>query len=383
MNPNIKNISRSVTNLNPFGAVLAFVGALILLVRLWVATPVTIDVVNVWGVVPLLVGVAILRFRFGVILNRQKRTSTQWWGLLVPIHKSWERPLSKNSYVSISSRSHLDPSKATPLDSALITLLPVNDGLSVRLEELGGEAITLKDIQDHDEARRFAEEIAKFLNVALRDRSSEEEVIREAGELDQPLREQLRRTGQSVPLPEQIEDARAIFSHGGPGASTSIELPPAGINARSALRAALAVCSVPLVFFMGFGKIRTSIDAGSLLYLLAALVLLGLVLVLPLLIRATTYREHLVVSPGEIVVTRYRFWVTETTRLTSAEVEEVAIVTLRMPRSFHDSRSRVVIRGDRGSIELGATLLDAEEVRWLRDVLIHLLTPASHDTEVV
>jgi hypothetical protein len=365
------------------GVLLALIGALILLARLLVATPITIDVVNVWGVVPLLAGVAILRFRFGVILDRQKRTSTTWWGLLVPIHKSWGLPLSKDCYVSMASRSTLDPSKFTPLDNAFGALLPVNDGLSVRLEGLGGEAITLKDIQGHDEARRFAEEIAKFLNVALRDRSSGEEVFREAGKLDQPLREQLRGTGQSVPLPARIEDARAIFSHGGPGASTSIEMPPAGINARSALTAALAVCSVPLVFMMGFGKIRTSIDAGSLLYLLAALVLLGLVLVLPLLIRATTYREHLVVSPDEIVMTRHGFSGTKTTRLASAEVEEVAIVTLRMPRSFHDSMRRVVIRGDRGSIELGATLLNAEEVRWIRDVLIHVLAPASHDTEVV
>jgi hypothetical protein len=96
-----------------------------------------------------------------------------------------------------------------------------------------------------------------------------------------------------------------------------------------------------------------------------------------LLIRATTYREHLVVSPDEIVMTRYRLFFTETTRLASAKVEEIAIVSLRLPRSFHDSMRRVVIRSDRGSIELGATLLNAEEVRWIRDVLMHVLTPAT------
>lgn len=376
MDASIKIVARSVTNLMLVGVLLALTGALILLARLMVATPVTIDVVNVWGVVPLFVGVAILRFRFGVILDRQKRTSTQWWGLLVPIHKSWELPLAKNCYVSISSRSHLDPSKATPLDNAFSALLPVNDGFSVRLEALGGEAIILKEMQDHDEARRFAEEIAKFLNVALRDRSSEEEVIREAGELDQPLREQLRRTGRSVPLAAQIEDARAIFSHDGPGGSTSIQIPPAGINTRSALKAALAACSVPLVFFMGFGKIAKYIELGSLFILLAAMFLLGLVLVLPLLIRATTYREQIVISSSEFVISQIDSSGTKTTRLTSAEIEEVALIALRYPRSFHDSMSRVVIRSDRGSIVLGATLLKAGEVRWLREVLMHVLTPA-------
>ena len=42
--------------------------------------------------------------------------------------------------------------------------------------------------------------------------------------------------------------------------------------------------------------------------------------------------------------------------------------------TFGGGTSRVVIRSDRGSIELGAALSNPEEVTWLRDILVHVLT---------
>jgi len=70
---------------------------------------------------------------------------------------------------------------------------------------------------------------------------------------------------------------------------------------------------------------------------------------------------------------------TKTTRLMADEVEEVEVTQARRGiyggyATFGGGTSRVVIRSDRGSIELGAALSNPEEVTWLRDVLVHVLT---------
>lgn len=365
------------------GVLLSLVGGLVLFARLLAGDSASTDSVNVWSGASVLAGIGILCFRYGVILDGRRRTSAKWWGLLVPLYRFGERPLSSACYVSISSRRMRNPPKNTLLERATEPLVSMRDHLSVALEEPGRDAIELRETQDYDDARRFAEEFAKFLNTPLRDRSSREEVVREAGKLDEPLRDRLRRTRQPVPLPAPIEGARAIFNYGGIGASTSIEMPPAGINTRSVLKALLGAFSLLLAGVVGIGKGRESMDASTLLFILMAVFLLGLVLAARSLTRAASYREHLVVSPDGIVIAQHSPSGTKTTRLASAEVEEIALIALHLPRSFHDSMSRVVIRSDRGSIELGATLSKAEEVRWLRDVLMHALTPVSPETKAV
>ena len=101
--------------------------------------------------------------------------------------------------------------------------------------------------------------------------------------------------------------------------------------------------------------------------------LLVLVFLLPVLIRAAILRERLVVSPMEIAVTRRDIFGTKTTRLAGAEVGDVALMQA-WHLTGYSGTSRVVIRSDRGSIELVAALSNPEEVKWLRDVLVHVLT---------
>ena len=114
--------------------------------------------------------------------------------------------------------------------------------------------------------------------------------------------------------------------------------------------------------------------------LLVFLFVLGMFV--PLLLRTAILRERLVVSPDEVVVTRRDIFGTKTTRLKGSEIEEVVMARARYGiyggyATFGGGTSRVVIRGDRGSAELGAALSkekDEEEVKWLRDVLVHVLT---------
>jgi hypothetical protein len=243
------------------------------------------------------------------------------------------------------------------------------------LEGPGSDAITIHEPHDHGKARHLAEDLAKFLHLGIRDRSSGEEVAREAGALDQSLRERLRRAGRSVPLPAQPPGARAIFRYGGFRVPTTIEIPamPIGDCARWFLMGMIFAGVIAIVLEL-FAWLRWNVAMGvaTLFTLLPALAILP-----PILIRAAILRERLVVSPDELVVTRRDIFGTKTTRLTGAEVEEVALSQVKFPMTFGGGTSRVVIRSDRGSIELRGAISKPEEVQWLRDVLVHVLTANS------
>jgi hypothetical protein len=116
--------------------------------------------------------------------------------------------------------------------------------------------------------------------------------------------------------------------------------------------------------------------------LLVSLFVLGVFL--PLLLRTAILRERLIVSPEELVVSRRDIFGTKTTRLTGGEVEEVEVTRAKYGiyggyATFDGGTGRVAIRSDHGSVEVGAALSNPEEVKWLSDVLVHVLTSGSPD----
>ncbi len=360
MDPNVKRITRVARMRMLFGLAFLAVGLLFLilfLTDLMLADWATPGNVAILVSVLVLLGAILMSVRIGVILDSQRRTITTWWGLLVPFHKT-EHPFSQMHYVTLSREER----------SARKTRYEV---FPVRLEGPGTDAITLQEPPDHDKARRLAEEVAKFLHLGIQDRSSGEEVVREAGALDQSLQQRVRRAGRSMPLPAQPPQARAIFNYGGIRAPTTIEIPPAG---RSALlqvmfiAGGIVIVTELLIWLKGD---LADIDM-SMSTLFTFLLVMGISL--PLLLRAVILRERLVVSGDELVVTRRDIFGTKTTRLTGAEIEEVEITQAGIYTT-----SRVVIRSDRGSVELGAALSAEEELQCLRDVLVHVLTATSED----
>jgi len=304
------------------------------------------------------IGAVFTCVRAGVIVDRQRRSITTWWGLLVPLYRSrTEYSVSQTDFVTLS-REERKAGKGE-----IYVVFPVTLGGG------GSDAITIHEPHGQDRARQLAEDLAKFLGLGIRDRSAAEEVVREAGTLDESLRERLRRLGRSVPLPVQAPGARAILSYGGIRSPTTIEIPPMPVG--ECVRwflAGLLVAGVGAIVLEWWAPRRWDVAFGvpTLIMLLLVLVIL-----LPVLIRAAILRERLVVSPHEIVVTRRDVFGTKTTRLAGAEIEDVALV---QARGFGRFTTRVAIRSDRDSIELVAALSNPEEVRWLRDTIAHVLT---------
>ena len=314
----------------------------------------------VFGVLAL-VGAILVCVRMGVVIDRRQRTITTWWGLLVPFFRT-EHPLSEARFVSIS-REERRAGRTT------------YEVFPVRLERANTRAVAIRAAPDHDTARRFAEDVARFVHLGIRDRSSRQEVAREAGTLDQPVQRSVRRAGASMRLPAQPPAARAIFAYGGARSPSTIEIPPIGHDAREFRRLVVVACVSALVFeLIAYGEWDVPTGVGG---LLGFLLVPGLLL--PLVIRSAVLREDLVVSPDDLVVTRRDLFGTTITRLTSREIEEVEVIQGKHGLTgrfavIGGGSDRVAIRSDRGSIELGATLSNRAEVTWLRDVLVHILT---------
>lgn len=357
MDPNSRTITRIARSKSMlFGLAFLVVGLSISSVLL-AARPEAFDLI-IFGGGLVFLGAVLMCVRVGVIVDRQRRTITTWWGLLVPFYRSrTEHSFSQDHFVTLS-RAERKGGKGE-----IYVVFPVTLGGH------GSDAITIHEPHDHDKARRLAEEIAKFLGLGIRDRSATEEVVRETGTLDESLRERLKRLGRAVPLPVQAPGARAILSYGGIRSPTTIEIPPMPVGACVRwFLIGLLVAGVGAIVLEWWASRRWDVAIGvpSLIMLLLVLVIL-----LPVLMRAAILRERLVVSPHEIVVTRRDIFGTKTTRLAGAEIEDVALVHAK---GFGRFTSRVAIQSDRGSIELVAALSNPAEGRWLRDTIAHVLT---------
>ena len=364
MDPNVKIIARvGRSDWMLFG--LGFVGVglliamLLLTIRPW---PIDIGEIAIFAGLPVFLGAIFMCVRSGVVIDLQRCTITTWRGLLIPIIYGAKHSFSRSHGVTLSYEVRHGAKNSRH------AVYPV------RLESPGTDAITIHEPGDHDKARRLAEELAKFLRVGVRDRSDGDEVVREAGTLDLSLRERMRRAGRTAPLPAQPPGARAILSYGGTRASTTIEIPPKPIAV--CLRWFLIGMAIAGAMAMVF-ELVVRLDGGNLAFGFATrwIMLPVLAILLPLLIRAAILRERLVVSADEIIFTRRDFFGNRTIRLAGAEIEEVSLIQAGYLRAYGSSgESRIVIRSDRRSIELGAGLSNPQEVKWLRDVLVHVLT---------
>lgn len=297
-------------------------------------------------------GAIFMCVRFGVIVDRQRRIVTKWWGLLVPLHKT-AHPFSQSHYVTLCEewRKNVYRHKVFP----------------VRLEGVGTNAITLHEPSDYDKARHLAEEIAKFLHLGIRDRSSGEEVVRDASTLDESIRQRAKRLSLTSRMPQQPPGARLSVSFGGSRSTATIDMPVKHWGWVVVLAFIIAVvCAVFIELHLK--QTGGSPDMARLLFTFLILLCLILPAVLFMVIH-----ERLIVSPDELVIVRRGVFGTNTIRLQANEIEEVEIAR----DTLVSLPGHVVVRSDRGSVKLLAAAYSAKELKWLKDTLVHVLTLAS------
>lgn len=363
MDPNVKRITRVGYRWMLFGLGFLAVGLIFLFVCLALPLPppgCATGNLAIFGGVLAFLGAIFMSVRFGVIVDRQRRTVTTWWGVLVPFHRTGH-PFSQSHHVTLS-REERSAGRSS------------YEVFPVRLEGAGTDTITLHEPRDYDKARQLSEEIAKFIPLGIRDRSSGEEIVREAGALDRSIRQRAKRSGLTTRMPQQPPGAKVSVSFGGNRSAVTIDIPPIAHWLWFAL-AGLMIAGLSAVFIEFDSKLTKDLpNMGHLFFTFLVLLCLTLPAMLFIAYRmGAVHHERLIVSPGELVLTRRSLFGTNTTRLLADEIEEVEITRDSKSRLGGSAAGRIMIRSDRGSVVLGAVRTE-DELRWLRDVLINVLT---------
>jgi len=140
------------------------------------------------------VGTVLVFGRYGFTIDRRRGMVRGWKGLLVPMKRT-ETLLGLYESVRIS---HKPGDKNSP------------DTFPVELAGPGVKKPLLVGCPpDYTEARRMAEDLSRFLDKQLEDSSAAKRVVREAGRLDEPLRDRILRTGEDVgtlpPMPQAMQ----------------------------------------------------------------------------------------------------------------------------------------------------------------------------------
>ncbi len=161
------------------------------------------------------VGAGLMFGRSGVVIDRATMKITKWWGLLVPM-KTTEYNLLDFDRVTISKENRGSGNSSR-------TVFPV------KLAG-GGEvgAFEYEAPVDYQKARQVGEELARFLGRDIEDRSSGVTVHRSLKELDESVRDRMRRTRERVRLPGAPWEMKATIREEVEG--TVIELPPPGLK---------------------------------------------------------------------------------------------------------------------------------------------------------
>ncbi len=258
------------------------------------------------------VGGALVFGRSGVILDKRAKRATKWWGLLVPM-KSTVTPMESFTQVKITKEIRRS-------DKSTYTVYPVR----IALED---GRFNISEARTYQKAREEAEELAKFLELPLSDASEGGEArVREAGELDQSLRDQARAKGETVAAPPIPEGCQVRHELG--AGRLQLEVPAPEIP-KSALLLMGLFCLIPLGFF-GFIASKM-LEGGAPLVFKVFIGFFVLAAMLPLILGPgrmfllSKSPERITVTPDSLEMSLVSpFW-TKTVSIPAEEIEELEL----------------------------------------------------------
>ncbi|NQT54246.1 hypothetical protein HQ576_19470 [bacterium] len=227
-------------------------------------------------------------------------------------------------------------------------------------------------------ARQLAEELAEFADLAMIDRTLDSEVVREAGTLDDSLRERRGRDGARPQIPPPPLDASVTVRAEGDG--LLLALPPLASRARRGVFWRLMVAVVLVGGLLGSVPVMVAWDVHPVLGVLVGAGISAVVAAIPFI------RVSIVVSPEELRVERRWLSHTRIMVMATSELEELAIVSAGKTGDgsthvtmFGEDAPVVMARSDRASICFGAGL-ERGEIEWLRAVVESIVTASGEES---
>ncbi len=294
-----------------------------------------------FGSIFAIVGGALLFGRLELLIDRGSGIATRNWKLLSKTVKAQSFQLKE--FDRISLRSEIRRSK-----NSSYTVYPV------RL--MGGPEMKfdISQSRSESEARKSAEEIAKFLSLPIHDETSGALRIRESDLLDENIKDKFEKGLESNEIPNPPAKLKSRIQYD--GSSLQVEVPPPGFNA-GFLVVALFICIFELIFLTTFAiPFLSKTDLSGVFLIFAAvfgLIFLGLptLFLIGLIGNSFIATQSVSVSNATLKVTKG--WPIRKTKSISANEIEEFIIGTKKPGS----------RGNKSAITFGA----AKEVLAISD----------------
>ena len=328
------------------------------------------------------VGATLMFGRSGIAINKMDRTLVKWWGLLGPFRR-------KEYSLDDFDRVHLTREVRRSKNSSY-TVYPVR---------VAGpdERVTVEEPRDYEKARRIAEEVAGFLGTKLVDGAAGTEVVRQAGELDESLRERTQRAGDVVTMPDPPPFLRTRCTI--EGRSVILDLPSAGLGIGHVVGLIAGVVFPVIVALLILRPIWQEDMPRPAKYMIMGF--LGVVFVLlPFLaavgaaLSQARSSVRITASPERLSVERRGLLFNKTRAIPADDLEELilpgngegeaarnALEKSNLPdgvKAFlgtlvKPQRRGLLARSDAATLEFGNELPDAE-LRWIHAVILRIMT---------
>ncbi|RCK80981.1 MAG: hypothetical protein OZSIB_2358 [Candidatus Ozemobacter sibiricus] len=315
----------------------------------------------------LLIGVGLLFGRSALILDRRRQKVVQWWGLLVPFSKT-ERDFQELDRVELSVERRGGKNK--------VTVFPVT--LTGK-----GKPIEIDAPRTHFAARTLAEKVAKFLQLGIMDSSMGVGVFREAGTLDESLRDRILRQDGPAPPPPADDHRRGRIHYQTRDETGAFILPRVGFTPAMALTLGIGglvalVCAgvflVPILSMLDEKDGDWPALVMISLFILPIFISIGGMLIYG--IKTTTTQEKLLASPRGLVIERTDCFGKTQFTMPAAELEELERGVWREgPRAIF-AEPALHARSDKTEIAFGHGLTP-NELDWLWRAIRHHLTAES------
>jgi hypothetical protein len=248
----------------------------------------------------------------------------------------------------------------------------------VELVSVNGEALQLGVPRTHQKARATAEKLAKFLDLGVRDESSKQIVEREAGTLDEAIKDRLQRTGEVVSPPKPLTTSRSKIQ--AEGDKVEIDLPASGLSPLTLMLGAafLGMTVFVTIFFLGPALEMLSPQDGQdrppLFFAVIWCSLIGLFLAaiwVPWLKSAkAAFAETRVAVSDDVFRLESKTWTgTTAEEIALDRLEELEIVSLMGATGVGFLGGSVLAaRSDDKSLVFGSGL-SPEELQWIRNAI--------------
>ncbi len=324
------------------------------------------------------VGAGLVFGRGGIVFDKRTNEAIKWWGLLVPMKRT-VAPLHSMKEVAITKEIRRS-------DKSTYTVYPVRVAHA-------GDQFKICEPRDYQKARQEAEEVAKFLNVELRDASAGGEgVVRQAADLDQSIREQARAKGEIVEIPPMPAGAR--IRHDLNGGRLTLEIPAPGVSPVILIMAAvmfLAPVGFMAFFLQGFFNLDEAPSLFRIVFYSFFLLFLAPVVLIPgRMVLSGMSKERITVTPDKLELSLVAPYWTRAKSIPASEIEELELIRHegnggrevnpeQVPKIVKNlallggGGGTIMARSDKQTLNFGR-MLNREEAEWALALVKRVLT---------